>query len=129
MEKPGFGRFILAFAVLAGGQQALAQQPASQPQQPPASLQQGTQDQLPPPPPQAVVSKTNLVEKVNAPSYVDVNCAGFITNQQDPEGTYVTSAWDTRYETLVSEGRYVYLTRTGFQEDHQDYIIRKLNNP
>ncbi|HTD24954.1 MAG TPA: OmpA family protein [Terriglobales bacterium] len=129
MKKTGFGLFILAFAVLAGGQQALAQQPASQPQQPPASLQQGTQDQLPPPPPQAVVSRTNLVEKVDAPTYSDVNCAGFITNQQVPEGTYITAGWDTPFETRFSEGKYAYLTGSGFQEGQQYSIIRKLRDP
>jgi outer membrane protein OmpA-like peptidoglycan-associated protein len=75
------------------------------------------------------VAKTNLVEKADAPTYSDINCAGFITNQQVPEGTYVTAGWDTPYETRFSEGQYAYLTGSGFQEGQQYAIIRKLRDP
>jgi outer membrane protein OmpA-like peptidoglycan-associated protein len=128
MRKTGFVLFILAFAALATGQQT--QQPASQqPQQAPGSLQQGLQEPLPPPPPQPVVAKTNLVEKADAPTYSDVNCAGFITNQQVPEGTYVTSGWDTPTQTRYAQGEYIYLTGSGFQEGQQYSILRKLTDP
>src|SRR5947209_14549437 len=68
MRKTGFVLFVLAFAVLARGQQTQA--PASQPQQTqaPASLQRGLTEP-PPIPRQVSVSRTNLVEKADAPTY------------------------------------------------------------
>ena len=128
MRKTGFVLFVLAFAVLARGQQTQA--PASQPQQTqaPASLQRGLTEP-PPIPRQASVSRTNLVEKADAPTYADMNCAGFLTTQAVPEGTYVTSGWDSPSQTRFASGQYIYFTGSGFQEGQQYAIIRKLKDP
>ncbi len=128
MRKTGFVLFVLAFAVLARGQQTQA--PASQPQQTqaPASLQRGLTEP-PPIPRQVSVSRTNLVEKADAPTYADMNCAGFISTQAVPEGTYVTSGWDSPSQTRFASGQYVYFTGSGFQEGQQYAIIRKLKDP
>src|SRR5262245_27748847 len=112
MRKTGFVLFILAFAALAGGQQQ-TQPPATQPQQQaPASLQRGLTEPVPVPP-QAIVAKTNVIERVDAPTYSDANCAGFITTQHVPEGTYITGDWDSPSETRFHSGEYVYLTGGG----------------
>lgn len=128
MRKTGFVLFILAVAALAWGQQQ-TQPPASQPQQQaPASLQRGMTEPVPLPP-QAVVAKTNIVERVDAPTYSDANCAGFISTQQVPEGTYVTGGWETPSQTRFHSSEYVYLTGSGFQEGQQYALIRKLKDP
>ena len=132
MKKTGFALFVLVFALLAWGQQAQppATQPQqAQPQQAPASLQQGVQETLPPPPPSPTVAKTNLVERAAAPTYSDFHCAGFVTDQLVPEGTYVTAGWDTPSQTRFADRQYIYLTGSGFQEGQQYAIIRKLRDP
>jgi outer membrane protein OmpA-like peptidoglycan-associated protein len=136
MRKTGVVLLILAFVVLARGQQPPATQPpVSQPAaqtptaaQPPSSLQRGLTEPIPIPP-QAIVSKTNLVERVDAPTYADVYCGGFISSQQVPEGTYVIAGWDTPSQTRFGEGEYIYLTGSGFQEGQQYALIRKLRDP
>jgi outer membrane protein OmpA-like peptidoglycan-associated protein len=127
MRKTGVVLSILAFAVLIWGQQP---PPASQPpaSQAPSSLQHGLTEPVTVPP-QAIVSKTNLVERVDAPTYTDVYCAGFISSQHVPEATYVSAAWDTPAQTRFAEGEYIYLSGAGFQEGQQYAILRKLHDP
>jgi outer membrane protein OmpA-like peptidoglycan-associated protein len=130
MRKTGVVLLILAFTVLARGQQPASQPPAAQPPavQPPSSLQRGLTEPIPVPP-QAIVAKTNLVERVDAPSYSDAYCAGFISTQHVPEGTFVSGGAPTPETTRFAERDYIYLSGSGFQEGQQYAIIRKLKDP
>ncbi|HVP42521.1 MAG TPA: OmpA family protein [Terriglobales bacterium] len=90
---------------------ALAQQPA----QPAASAPQ--------------VAETNIVAKVQAPTYSDVNCAGFITDQPVPKDKYVAAGWATPHQTKFAARDYVYLSGSGFQEGQRYSIVRHIQDP
>lgn len=90
---------------------ALAQQPA----QPSASAPE--------------VAATNIVTHVQAPTYSDVNCAGFITNQPVPRDKYVAAGWATPHQTKFGDRDYVYLTGGGFQEGQRYSIVRHIKDP
>jgi len=79
--------------------------------------------------PVAQVAATNLVETAEQPTYSDVYCAGFITNQAVPESAYVVGGWDTPHETYYGSREYVYLTGGGFQPGAEYSIVRHLHDP
>jgi outer membrane protein OmpA-like peptidoglycan-associated protein len=90
---------------------ALAQQPA----EPSASAPQ--------------VTATNLVTRVQAPTYSDVNCAGFLTDQAVPKDKYIAGGWATPHQTKYADRDYVYLTGGGFQEGQRYSIVRHVKDP
>jgi outer membrane protein OmpA-like peptidoglycan-associated protein len=59
--------------------------------------------------PEPQIASTNLVAHVQAPTYSDVNCAGFITNQQVPKTNYVVGGWDTPHQVRYADREYVYI--------------------
>jgi outer membrane protein OmpA-like peptidoglycan-associated protein len=128
MKSTGLMLLILGFASLmplqqpAGGQ---GQAPAT----PPSSLQGSVREELPPPPPPPQVAQTNLSEKATAPTYYDLYCGGFISNQAISEKMYVTAGWETPHQTKFADREYIYLTGGGFQEGTTYAIVRKLKDP
>jgi outer membrane protein OmpA-like peptidoglycan-associated protein len=101
------GLVLVVLAVLAAV--AMAQQPNSQT-----------------PPPQVM---TNLGEQGQQPTYSDVYCAGFITNQSVPETTYVAAGWDSPHEVHYSGREYIYLAGGGFQPGAEYSILRHVHDP
>jgi outer membrane protein OmpA-like peptidoglycan-associated protein len=103
-------RIGLVIVVLAAVALALAQQPSTQA-------------------PAAQAATTNLAETAEQPTYSDVYCAGFITNQKVPESTYVVGGWDTPHETHYASREYIYLTGGGFQPGAEYSILRHVHDP
>ena len=89
---------------------AMAQQPAA----PSASAPQ--------------VAATNVVTRVHAPTYSDVNCAGFITDQPVPKDKYIAGGWATPHQTKYADRDYLYLTGGGFQEGQRYSIVRHVKD-
>ncbi len=83
------------------------------------------QEQAAPPPVQA----TNLVERVAAPTYSDLYCAGFITRQAVDHSKSVAAGAETPHSTLFTTGETVFLKGGGFQENEQYMIVRELRDP
>ncbi len=75
------------------------------------------------------VAETNINAKVQAPTYSDVNCAGFITDQPVPKDKYVAAGWATPHQTKFADRDYVYLTGGGFQEGQRYSIVRQIKDP
>ncbi len=75
------------------------------------------------------VATTNVVERQQAPTYSDVYCAGFITDQPVSKAMYVAAGWDTPNATKFADRDYVYLTGGGFQEGQRYAILRHLRDP
>ena len=100
---------VLAIVLLLTGI-AVAQQPAA-----PAA-----------PAPQ--VAETNIVTRVHAPTYSDVNCAGFITDQPVPRDKFVAGGWETPHQAKYGEREYVYLEGGGFQEGQRYNIVRQVRD-
>jgi outer membrane protein OmpA-like peptidoglycan-associated protein len=100
--------FLLLAVALAAAQQA-------QPQAPPTSA--GPQ------------TTSNLVERVDAPTYSDIYCAGFISKERLPESNFVAAGWDSPHQTRFSDRDYVYLAGGGLAEGAQLKIVRRLRDP
>jgi outer membrane protein OmpA-like peptidoglycan-associated protein len=128
MKSTGLMLLILGFASLMPAQQPAGEQ-APAPATPPSSMKGSVREELPPQPPPLKVAQTNLVEKATAPTYHDLYCGGFITNQSISEKMYVAAGWDTPHQTKFSDREYIYLTGGGFQEGATYYIVRKLKDP
>lgn len=79
--------------------------------------------------PSAQSAATIVTETAEQPTYSDVYCAGFITNQSVPESTYVVGGWDTPHETHYASREYIYLTGGGFQLGAEYTILRRLHDP
>lgn len=75
------------------------------------------------------VSATNVVARQQAPTYTDVNCAGFITNQPLQTRGYVAGGWGTPHVVRFSEHDYVYLQGTTFSVGARYSIIRQERDP
>ncbi len=82
-----------------------------------------------PPSPPSQVAATNVAERAHAPTYSDVNCAGFVTNQAVPADNYVAGGWATPDQTKHADRDYLYLTGGGFQEGARYSIVRRLQDP
>lgn len=88
------------------------------------SLQSGGQQA---PVPQ--VTATNIVEAVQAPTYSDIYCAGFISNQSLSKAVYVAAGLGAPHQTKFSDRDYVYLTGGSFQVGTRYAIVRELLDP
>ena len=77
----------------------------------------------------AEVAATNIVTKVQAPTYSDVNCAGFITDQPVPKDKFVVGGWATPHQTKFGDRDYTYLTGGGFQNGQRYSIVRHIKDP
>lgn len=75
------------------------------------------------------VALTNIVNRAEAPTYSDVNCAGFITNQAVPQDKYVAAGWATPHQTKFGDRDYIYLTGGGYQEGSRYSILRRIHDP
>ena len=72
---------------------------------------------------------TNLVERVDSPTYSDIYCAGFISKARLPETNFVAAGWDTPHQTRFADRDYVYLAGGGLAEGARLKIVRRLRDP
>ena len=94
-----------------------------------AFAQEAPPAQAPQPQPQPKVAATNRIAREQAPTYSDVYCGGFITNQKVPETNFIAAGWDTPEQTRFADREYVYITGGGFQQDARYMIVRHLKDP
>jgi hypothetical protein len=73
--------------------------------------------------------RTNLVERVQAPSYSDMYCSGFITKQAQPGDSYVIAGAESPNQTQFSQGNTVFLEGGSYQEGSRLSVIRELRDP
>jgi hypothetical protein len=79
--------------------------------------------------PQASVPVTNIVARQQAPTYSDVYCAGFVTNQPVQQVAYVAGGWGTPHDVRFMDREYVYLEGSGFSIGAQYSILRQERDP
>ena len=72
---------------------------------------------------------TNLTERVQAPSYADMYCSGFITNEEHGKGSYVVAGAESPNQTQFAQGDIVFLEGSGLQEGYRLSVIRELRDP
>jgi hypothetical protein len=68
-------------------------------------------------------------ERVQTPTYADINCAGFINKQTLPTANYVAGGLQTPNTTKFVNGDVVYLSGGGYQTGQVYSIVRELKDP
>src|SRR5271169_3963177 len=77
----------------------------------------------------AQVKLTNIIAtRQEAPTYSDVYCAGFISNQPLQRSGYVAGGWETPHQTRFVDGGYVYLEGSGFALGSQYWLVRQVRD-
>jgi len=110
MKKIGL-LLVLCLAV-----SAPAQQPAAAGDQ---STPQGT-----------VATNVNFpAERIEAPTYSDLYCAGFVSKNLLPDVNFVAGGLDTPNTTKYGDGELVYLTGKGYELGKRYSIVRELRDP
>ncbi|HWR36174.1 MAG TPA: hypothetical protein VN622_09925 [Clostridia bacterium] len=94
---------------------ALAQDAA-----PAADAQQAT-------PPQMFSS--NIAERAAAPSYSDIQCAGFVTREEFPKANHIVAGYQAPHAARFSERELIYLEGSGYSVGTQYRVIRKQRDP
>jgi hypothetical protein len=68
-------------------------------------------------------------ERIQAPTSADLYCAGFISQQQQPNANYVAGGLNTPNTTRFVNGDLLYLAGGGYQLDKQYTILREIVDP
>ena len=72
---------------------------------------------------------TNLVERVAAPSYSDMYCAGFITKTAYARDNQIVAGAASPDQTQFRQGDTVFLEGSGYQEGSRLAVLRELRDP
>jgi hypothetical protein len=72
---------------------------------------------------------SNLAERVQAPSYADMYCSGFITNESHGKGSYIVAGAESPHQTQFRQGDIVFLEGSALQEGYRLSVIRELRDP
>lgn len=83
----------------------------------------------PAPAPQGQKFSTNLVEKEEAPSYSDLYCAGFITNESISHKNLVAAGINSPQQTQYVRGNTIFVNGGGLQEGAEYSVLRELRDP
>ena len=90
-----------------------------------ATAQQGQTPQASAP----QVNLTNIVARQQAPTYSDVYCSGFISNQPLQKAGFVAGGRETPHQTRYVDRSYVYLEGSGFAVGSQYWLVRQVRDP
>ncbi len=77
----------------------------------------------------AQVKLTNVVTRQQAPTYSDVYCAGFVSNQPLQKVGYVAGGWETPHQIRFADREYVYIEGSGFSVGTQYSLVRQERDP
>ena len=76
-----------------------------------------------------VPSQANGVQREFAPTYSDLNCAGFISKENYNAGNYLVAGLESPATTQFGQGDTIFLTGSGYEEGKRYSIIRPLRDP
>ena len=76
-----------------------------------------------------VTPVTHPVERMVVPTYADLNCAGFVTQQAVPNSSFVAGGLSTPHETKFASGEVVYLSGGHYKDGDQLSFVRALRDP
>jgi len=77
----------------------------------------------------AAIPATAVLQNLTAPTYADVNCAGFITSDKVSEAMGISGGWETPHATKFADRDYVYITGGAVQVGNLYTILRHLKDP
>src|SRR3954466_9186041 len=75
------------------------------------------------------IPPTAVLQNLTAPTYADVNCAGFVTSEHPAETLTVAGGWETPHETKFADRDYIYLTGGSVQVGNLYTVLRHLKDP
>lgn len=73
-------------------------------------------------------ASSNLNHRVQAPTYSDMYCAGFIDKENVGKGSYVVAGAESPSQTQFHQGDMIYLEGSGFQEGNRLSVVRELRD-
>ncbi|HET7184518.1 MAG TPA: hypothetical protein VFI82_07520 [Terriglobales bacterium] len=76
-----------------------------------------------------VHGSSNLTQRVQAPSYSDMYCSGFISKQGFPAANYVAAGAESPNQTQFRQTDVLFLDGTGYTEGARLSVIRPLRDP
>jgi len=71
---------------------------------------------------------TDIVARLEAPTYSDVYCSGFISNQSLQKVGFVAGGWATPHQTRYADRNYLYLQGSGFAVGTQYWLVRQVRD-
>ena len=74
-------------------------------------------------------NRTNMVEKEFLPTYSDLNCAGFISNEKYNPGNYLMAGAESPAATQFGQRDTVFLEGSGYAAGQRYSILRALKDP
>lgn len=108
MMKTGLKSLLLLASVVS---LAFGQEPAPQPGP-------GGQD----------IARSNLVEKVDAPTDSDLYCSGLVAPQPLAKTSTIAGGWETPDQSRFADRDYVYLTGGGYEVDQRYAVMRHVRD-
>src|SRR5262249_39088316 len=75
------------------------------------------------------IPPTATLENLTAPTYSDINCAGYVTSDVPSDRVFVAGGWDRPHDTKFADREYVYLTGGNLQVGNLYKIVRHLQDP
>ncbi|MBZ5631235.1 MAG: hypothetical protein LAO06_20470 [Acidobacteriia bacterium] len=79
--------------------------------------------------PAPIRATTNLAERVAAPSYSDMYCAGFITKAAFARDNDIVGGAESPDQTQFQQGDTLFLEGSGYQEGSRLAVVRELHDP
>lgn len=74
------------------------------------------------------IARTNLVERVDAPTDSDIYCSGFISTTPVSSTSTIAGGWETPGQSRFADRDYVYLTGGGYEVGAKYAILRKVRD-
>ena len=85
--------------------------------------------QQPGPPAPARPGPTSLTERVQAPTYSDLYCAGFISKEAFSQSNYIMGGAQSPHQAEFNQGSILYLEGTAYTEGARFTVLRALRDP
>lgn len=86
-------------------------------------------EQAAPAPAQGQRFSTNLVQREEAPTYSDLYCSGFLTNEQISHKNLITAGMNSPQQTQYVRGNTIFIGGGGLQEGTEYSVIREIRDP
>ena len=77
----------------------------------------------------AAQEMTNYMEHVNAPTYTDMHCSGYVSKQAPNASNYVISSKESPASGQFAQGDTLFLTGSGYQEGARYSVVRATQDP
>jgi len=74
-------------------------------------------------------SVTFPIERVQTPTSVDLNCAGFVSKKIEAHGKFVTGGLESPFTTKYANNEVVFLHGTGYEAGQEYTVVRELVDP